>query len=90
MGKKSFLEDIDPLDKLIDKPQEQEPAALPEKQAAPPAGYKYNPLYVETRSKRAQFLLKPSTVTKLKAKATGQGRSVNDLVNEILEAAVEE
>lgn len=89
MAKKSFLEDIDPLDKLIDKPTEQK-ADPTEKTAAPPAGYKYNPLYVETRSKRAQFLLKPSTVTKLKAKATGQGRSVNDLVNEILEAAVEE
>ena len=98
MAKKSFINDIDPLDTLIQGNKAPEEAAKEtpqatdptEKPAAPPAGYKYNPLYVETRSKRVQYLLTPSTVAKLKAKATAQGRSVNDLVNEILEAALKD
>lgn len=95
MGRKSFKGNIDPLAALVKGNREPEdaatmtaPAAEPIEKEEPPAGYKYNPRYIEKRSKRVQYLLTPSTVTKLKTKAEEQGRSVNDLVNEILEAAL--
>ena len=47
-----------------------------------------NPLYIENKSKRLQLLTKPSTAEKLRAKAQREGRSVNDIVNTILEEAL--
>ena len=52
-----------------------------------PAGYKTNPLYIETRSKRLQLLVQPSLLEKLRARATREGRSLNDLIHTILEEA---
>lgn len=46
------------------------------------------PPRAETKSKRVQLLMKPSTVAKLRARATAEGRSFNDLVNTILEENV--
>lgn len=56
----------------------------------PPAGYKKNPLYLEVKSRRVQLLMQPSLYAKLKEKAAKQGRSVNDLIHSLLEAATEE
>lgn len=53
-------------------------------------GYHANPLYIENKSKRLQLLTKPSTAEKLRAKAQREGRSVNDIVNTILEEALRE
>lgn len=58
--------------------------------AKAPEGYKINPLYIETKSKRLQLLIKPSTANKLKAKAEQEKRSVNDIINSILEEVLEE
>ena len=55
-----------------------------------PEGYKLNPLYVETKSKRLQLLIQPSLHEKLKKKAQAEGTSVNDLVNGILQDALAE
>lgn len=55
----------------------------------PPQGYKYNPLYVETKSKRVQLLLQPSTQEALKEKAKEKGISFNELANEIFKAYLE-
>lgn len=55
----------------------------------PPKGYKLNPLYVETKSKRLQLLVQPSIFKKLKDKAKEEGRSVNDLIHSILEKTLE-
>jgi hypothetical protein len=56
--------------------------------APAPKGYRVNPLYIETRSKRLQLLVQPSLLDKLKGKAKAEGRSVNDLVHSILEEAL--
>lgn len=71
----------------IDNPAMQfiSPQGNSEPIAPPPKGFKVNPLYIETKSKRLQLLIKPSTYDKLKTKAKNEGTSINDLVNRILE-----
>lgn len=81
MAKKSFKDSIgNPAMQFISTPVAEAPEA--------PEGYKVNPLYVETKSKRVQLLVKPSTVEKLRARATAEGRSLNDLINSILEESI--
>lgn len=53
-----------------------------------PKGYKLNPKYVETKSKRVQLLIRPSTHGKLKNIAISNNISVNELINNILESYV--
>ena len=53
-----------------------------------PEGYKANPLFVETKSRRLQLLVQPSIYEALKEGAKAEGRSVNDYVHTILEKAV--
>lgn len=82
MAKKTFKDSIgNPALQFISAPVAESPAKAP-------AGYKANPQYVETKSKRVQLLVKPSTVEKLRARATAEGRSLNDLINSILEENV--
>ncbi len=50
---------------------------------------KPNPLYLETKSRRLQLLVKPSIYIKIKAIATAQDKSLNDLINTILEQYIE-
>lgn len=86
--KKTFIDQIEnPAELFISAPQEPEtkPAAAP---AKAPEGYKLNPLYIETKSKRLQLLVQPSLLEKLRARAKAEGRSVNDLVHTILEDAL--
>ena len=98
MAKKSFKNDINPAmgfisQESIDKVEETKTAEEPKGQnpAKAPEGYKLNPLYIETKSKRLQLLIQPSTHEKLKNRAKAEGTSVNDLVNSILiEALAEE
>lgn len=54
-----------------------------------PEGYKINPYYIETKSKRLQLLIRPSLLKKLKNRAETEGCSVNNLVHSILEEALE-
>lgn len=54
-----------------------------------PKGYKANPLFVETKSRRLQLLVQPSLYEAIKERATAEGQSVNELVHSILEAAIE-
>lgn len=53
-----------------------------------PEGFKANPLYVETKSRRMQLLVQPSLHEAIKARATAEGISVNELIHSILEAAI--
>jgi hypothetical protein len=46
---------------------------------------KPNPLYLETKSRRLQLLIKPSLHAKLRARATAQDMSLNELIHSILE-----
>lgn len=58
--------------------------------AKAPQGYKLNPLYVETKSKRLQLVLQPSLFERIKAKATESGLSVNEYCHQILDKATRE
>lgn len=49
-----------------------------------PEGYKLNPEFIETKSKRVQLLLQPSVYEAVKAKASSLGISTNEAINEAL------
>lgn len=49
-----------------------------------PEGYKPNPEYIETKSKRVQLLVQPSVYEAVKAKAKARGISTNEAINEAL------
>ena len=84
--KKSFIDN--PALQFIStaEPEEtrQEERELPASQAKPaekpPEGYKLNPLYVETKSRRLQLVLQPAAA----------GLSVNEYVHQILDTATRE
>lgn len=100
MAKKSFKDSINPAMSFISQesidrtegetPTTEETTAKAKRPAKTPEGYKLNPLYIETKSKRLQLLIQPSLHEKLKRKAQAEGTSVNDLVNSILQDALAE
>jgi len=55
----------------------------------PPAGYKLNPEYIETKSKRVQILIQPSLHEAIKAKAEEEGISTNEAINQAIKEYVE-
>ena len=88
-SKKTFKENLEnPAELFINKPVEAPAETVTPAKA--PEGYHLNPLYIENKSKRLQLLVKPSTIEKLKAKAQRENRSVNDIVNTVLEEALRE
>lgn len=93
MAKKTFKDDINPVMSFISKESiekaEGEPHAKIKKPDEAPKGYKLNPLYIETKNKRLQLLVRPSLHEKLKKTAHTEGTSVNELVNSILQEALE-
>jgi len=91
-NKKSFKSDINPAMQFFSENEiEKEimPAKQQEIQDKPPEGYKYNPLYVETKSKRLQVLVQPSLYEKLKKRATEEDKSVNEIINILLKDGLE-
>ena len=54
------------------------------KQENPPEGYKLNPLFIETKSKRLQLLLQPSLLEEIRLQAKERATSVNAYVHTIL------
>lgn len=78
MAKKSFMDS--PALRFITANEEEKP-----QKEELPKGYKISPVYIETKSRRLQLLLKPSIFKKLKQTADKKHTSVNDLVNSILE-----
>lgn len=85
MAAKSFKGQIEepPVMTYISKPTEADAPAPVEEAPVKESGYR------EARSKRIQVLLKPSTYAKLKARATAESVSVNELINNILTTALE-
>lgn len=79
---------LNPAMQFISTPAKEETVAPAPAPAKAPEGYKLNPIYVETKSKRLQLLVQPSLLEKLKDRAKAEGRSVNDLVHTILEEAL--
>jgi len=55
-----------------------------------PDGYKTNPLFIEKKSRRLQLLLQPSLYEQIRAMASSQGVSVNELIHSILETVTKE
>lgn len=93
MTKKSFKDN--PTLQFISTPEEQQEAITPKKVnpsqvEPPPEGYKINPLYVETKKRRLQLVLRPSLYDKIKSGASKQGISVNEYVHRILDKATQE
>lgn len=86
MPKKTFKENINPALNFISS----ESIARAEEPQKAPEGYKPNPLYIETKSKRLQLLIQPSLHEKLKKRASQESTSVNDLINTILQEALGE
>jgi len=89
--KKNFKADLNPVMQFISMPEEtaaEQPAQSA--QAKPPQGYKPNPLYLETKSKRLQLLVQPSLLDRVKAQARVRGTSVNDFIHSLLEEATRE
>lgn len=99
MAKKTFKDSINPAMNFISQesiakaeeeaPAIEEPTAkTAQRHAKAPEGYKLNPIYIETKSKRLQLLIQPSLQEKLKARAKAESTSVNDIVNTILQDAL--
>lgn len=87
---KSFKASIDPLNpamQFISVPTKPEPTAE-EKPGKPPEGFKVNPLYIETKSRRLQLLVQPSLYEKLRAQATASAVSVNEFIHSLLEESL--
>ena len=92
MAKKSFKDN--PALQFISTAEEEEQEVTPEKKAPTtakaPEGYKLNPLYVETKSRRLQLVLQPSLYEKVKATAKAKKLSVNEYIHQLLEEATRE
>lgn len=70
----------------VDGTPENTPAFTGTKKA--PAGYKVNPEYVETKSKRVQILMQPSLHSEAKAISDRLGISLNDFIHRAIQEAV--
>lgn len=90
MGKKSFTatpsmsfisqESIDKVD------GKQEPTNPTGRKKAP-EGYKVNPEYIETKSKRVQLLVQPSLYSEAKNISKDLGISLNDFIHRAIQEA---
>ena len=85
--KKSFKGELNPAMQFISTPEEE--AQVDATQGATPEGYKVNPLYIETKTRRAQLLLQPSIYEKAIASAKEEGKSFNEYIHALIEAAQE-
>lgn len=86
-NKKTFKKDNPALSFMT--PVEEEEATVdvvkPVKRSEAPEGYKVNPEFIETKSKRVQLLLQPSTVEAIKSLASKKGLSMNEAINEAIQ-----
>lgn len=72
------------IDKVEGKP-ESTPSATGTAKA--PEGYRINPLYIETKSKRVQVLIQPSLHKEAKAISEELGISLNEFINRAVHEA---
>ena len=88
MTKKTFKDN--PALQFISTAEEEQEVTTEQKApttAKAPEGYKLNPLYVETKTKRLQLVLQPSLFNRVKKGAKQAGLSVNEYVHRILDEA---
>ena len=93
MAKKTFkdnpaLQFISTEKNTPEQESSQAPAERPAPPEQPPEGYKLNPLYLETKSRRVQLILQPSLHERVKQAAQTEGLSFNEYVHRALERAV--
>lgn len=88
MAKKTFKDN--PALQFISTAEEEPKEQRGRKTGEAPEGYKLNPLYVETKTRRLQLVLQPSLYEKVKKTATEQGLSVNEYIHRTLEEATRE
>lgn len=89
MAKKTFIQD-NPALQFISTQTEERDTPTEQTQPKAPEGYKLNPLYIETKSRRLQLVLQPSLYDRVKARAKAAGLSVNEYVHQILDEATRE
>ena len=66
------------------EPEARQQDTTPDHIAPAPEGYKINPIYIETKSKRVNLLLQPSLAERLRAAAAEDGTSVNEMAAEAI------
>lgn len=76
---------------LIQAAQEQQPAKQPKETASAKAD-QVKIVYIkqESKTKRVQLLVRPSTLEQAKAAADKMGISINELINQALEKFIKE
>ena len=94
MAKKSFTnpamnfistESIEAVDGKTESAPER--ATIPTGRRKAPEGYKVNPEYIESRTKRVQLLVQPSLHAEAKAVSTELGISLNDFIHRAIQEA---
>lgn len=92
MAKKTFKNNINPAMQFIseDIPKENnKPLQSSINKKDIPEGYKANPAYIETKSKRVQLLAQPSTVEAIKSLAKANNISMNEAINEAIKEYID-
>lgn len=86
---------MNPAMQFISTPEEEEKAVSPALEPsaldavpAPPPGYKIDPRYIETKSRRLQVLIQPSLLKRVQKLAKQKKRSTNDMISGLLDAAL--
>lgn len=97
MAKKSFKtnpamnfispETIEKVDSEPDRQGTPEPAVHSASKKTP-AGYKLNPEYIETKSRRVQILMQPSLYAGAKEACSELGISLNEFIHRAIQEAV--
>lgn len=79
------------------KPKKEDGAKLPDQEVEErketitiPKGYKLDNSLIEVKSKRLQLVMQPSLLERVKAQATKENISVNELMHRVLRAYLEE
>jgi len=86
MAKKDFKQNNPALNFIS---SQEEPVSKEELPAKAPEGYKINPLYIETKSKRVNLLMQPSVVDRMKKLSQERGISLNEAINEAVREYLE-
>lgn len=89
---KKFNAENPALQYLTDEPAKEPIKAetIQERTERIPQGYKANPNYIETKSKKLQMLMQPSLFQKVKTLADRNHESINNYIHVLLEKHVEE
>lgn len=97
MTKKRIIAEDAPVNELLGKmtPAPEHTLEATEGPGAPqrltiPEGYKLDPRFIETKTKRLQLVLKPSVADKLKKYCKKNKVSVNEYVGNLLEETLKE